>query len=96
MKASTGQWVEIGWTALTVGDRAETIPESTKMLPLYARVKGFALDAGEVGEQVRVETVSGRILQGELLTVDPTYSHSFGKPQPELLSIGRSLREEVR
>ena len=93
MQATTGQWVEIGWTALSTGARAENIPDSTKEVPLLARVKGFALEPGEIGEVISVKTRTGRILQGELLVINPGYTHSFGEIPPQLIDVGAKLRE---
>jgi hypothetical protein len=94
-RALVGQWVEIGWVALDVGERADNIPEATRVVPLRARVKGFAQEAGEVGQLVTIITLAGRTLRGELLHINPAHTHSFGEPQPELLCIGPSLRREV-
>jgi len=92
---SAGQWIEIGWTVFSVDARAKEIPEETRLVPMLARVKGFALAKAKVGQTVKLKTVTGRILEGELLTVDPAYTHSFGEPQPELLAIGPQLRKEI-
>ncbi len=93
MQTSSGQWVEIGWVALSTGARAENIPDSTKTVPLLARVKGFALEPGEIGEVISVKTRTGRILQGELLAINPSYTHSFGEIPPQLIDVGHKLRE---
>ena len=90
-----GQWVEISWVALEVGSRAPGIPEATERVPLQCRVKGFALDEATLGNQVSVGTMSGRVLEGVLISIEPSHTHSFGNPQPELLQIGPSLRREV-
>lgn len=92
---SAGQWIEIGWTAFSPDTRAKDIPEETRLVPMLARVKGFALAEAEVGQIVKLKTVTGRILEGELLSVKPAYTHSFGEPQPELLAIGLQLRKEI-
>ena len=94
-KCVRGEWVEIGWTALSAEDRSRDIPEETRSIPMLARVKGFALAEASLGETVSLRTVTGRVLAGKLLTVRPHYTHSFGMPQPELLDIGLKLREGV-
>ncbi len=95
LKCIRGDWVEIGWTAFSAADRSRDIPEETRGVPVLARVKGFALSEAAVGEVISLQTVTGRVLQGELLAVRPHYTHSFGMPQPELLQIGLKLRGEV-
>lgn len=94
-KCTRGEWVEIGWTAFSAEDRSGDIPEETRKVPLLARVKGFALSDAALGEVVSLQTVTGRVLTGELFTVRPRYTHSFGVPQAELLQVGVRLREEM-
>jgi 2-amino-4-ketopentanoate thiolase alpha subunit len=94
-KCSRGEWIEIGWTAFPAADRSRDIPEETQIVPMLARVKGFALSDGALGDAVSLKTVAGRVLTGELLAIRPNYTHSFGMPQPELLDIGLKLREGV-
>ena len=91
-RCNLGQWVEIRWTAMASADRATNIPEETRRVPLEARVKGFAQSEASIGEELEVRTVTGRLLRGELLAINPAYSHSFGSPQPELLAIGVNLK----
>jgi len=93
--SQVGHLVEISWVAMEPAERAEHLPESSKAVPVVARVKGFALESAELGEQVRVRTFAGRILQGILIDAAPCYTHSFGQPQSELLRIGPALREEL-
>lgn len=95
MRSQVGHFVEISWIALDTYERALNIPDSTKKVPLVARVKGFALESREIGEELEVLTLSGRIMKGKLIDPEPKHSHGFGKPQPELLRIGPDLRKEV-
>lgn len=95
MAIEKGQFVEISWVALEPEGRALHIPESTKRVPLVARVKGFATEAFTSVDDVAVVTLSGRVLRGKLLDPAPRHTHDFGTPQPELLRIGPMLRKEL-
>lgn len=95
LRSQVGHFVEISWIALDTTERAEHIPDSTKKVPLVARVKGFALASCEVGEELEVLTLSGRIMKGKLIDPEPKHTYGFGKPQLELLRIGPQLRKEV-
>ena len=95
MGSHVGQFVEISWIAIEASERATNIPESTRQLPLVARVKGIALERGEMGQEIEVLTLAGRRIRGRLTSVAPRHSHGFGEPQPELLRIGSELRREL-
>jgi hypothetical protein len=88
-----GAWVQVYRIALTPDQRAPNLPPDTATLPYETWVKGFLVEPACVGEQATVRTMAGRLLAGRLLGVDQGYCHSFGKPIPELLRIGPSLRE---
>lgn len=89
-------WVEIHTVVLKASDRAPQVPEDTREVPLEMRVKGFLLAPAAIGDDVEIETRSGRHLSGKLAEVNPAYTHSFGAPIPELLSIGREVRALLR
>jgi len=94
--SQVGSWVEIAWVAMTPAERAEQLPESSKTVPVVARVKGFAMASVALGAELSVKTLSGRTLSGTLVDLEPVHTHSFGRPQPLLLAIGGFLREELR
>jgi hypothetical protein len=73
---------------LTPEQRAPTLPEDTKRVPYVLHVSGFLLEPAELGSPARVRTLIGRELSGTLITINPSYSHSFGSTVPELLRIG--------
>lgn len=95
MAIAKGQFIEISWVALEPSGRSEHIPDSTKQVPLVARVKGFAVEAGDGSEDTSVVTLSGRVLRGRVCDPAPRHTHDFGKPQPELQRIGPALRKEL-
>jgi hypothetical protein len=86
IKAET--WVEIEKIILAPEDRAPSVPEDTKRVPYVMRASGFLQADSELGQIVKIRTMIGRELEGKLITVNPSYSHSFGKVVPEILKIG--------
>ncbi len=94
MVAKKGDWVQIEVRLLEIEDRSPNLPEDTKKVPLEMRVKGFLEDKNaEIGQNVKIRTFSGRLVEGNLIAVNPKYEHNFGEPVPELLTIGMELRE---
>jgi hypothetical protein len=90
--ARAGDWVEIHGIVLEVGQRAPQVPDDTREVPLEMRVRGHALDAASVGEELQLRTAAGRILRGTLAAVNPVYPHGFGSPPPELNCLATELR----
>ena len=90
--AKKGDWVMIHNVVLTSAQRAPQVPDDTKNVPLETWVKGFLQADGEVGQKVTIKTVNNRVVEGTLVEVEPSYSHSFGKFVPELHQIGFQLR----
>ena len=96
MLSQIGSWVEIAWVAMTPSERAEQLPESSKTVPVVAKVRGFALESVALGAELSVKTLAGRTLSGTLVDLSPGHTHSFGRPQPLLLAVGGALREELK
>lgn len=88
-----GTWVRIHKIVLKPSERAPQVPEDTKRVPLEMWVKGFLLQDAELGDEVSIETVTGRTETGTLVEVNPYYEHDFGKCVPELLAIDKQVRE---
>lgn len=95
-KAKKGKWVEICQTVLEPNQRAPQVPDDTKKVPLEMRVKGFIVSDAIVGETVTIRTVTDREVTGKLIAVNPGYEHDFGKPIPELLTVGEELRQILK
>lgn len=93
MKIGKETWVEIHDIVLKPEERTGNLPEETKKVPLEMRLKGFLLEEGELGDRVKIRTVTGRIVEGTLLKENPVYEHGYGETFiPELLTIGQNLR----
>ncbi len=86
--AKKDDWVRIHSVILTSGERAATVPGDTKQVPLELWTKGYLQMDAQVGDKVNVVTRTGRVVTGELVEVDPHYSHSFGDFVPELQQAG--------
>ena len=57
-------------------------------------IRGNLLEEeANIGEVVKIKTLTGRCVSGTLFEIKPTYEHSFGTHVPEIFEIGRSLRE---
>jgi len=93
--AKKGDWVIIHAIVLTEEERAAQVPEDTRQVPLETWVKGYLQEDAEIGSDVIIKTVSGRIETGKLVEVNPAYQHSFGKFIPEILEIDRRLHEAL-
>lgn len=88
-----GKWVRIHSIILKAGERAPQLPDDTSSVPLEMWVKGYLLEDCEIGEIVDVETLTGRIVRGKLIEVNPSYKHDYGDFIPEILQIGISVRK---
>ena len=86
--AKQGDWVRIHNIVLTPDRRASAVPDDTKRVPLELWTKGHLTSDAEIGETVSVVTRTGRTVSGELVEVDPHYTHSFGDFIPELQEAG--------
>ncbi|PKQ29329.1 MAG: 2-amino-4-ketopentanoate thiolase [Actinobacteria bacterium HGW-Actinobacteria-10] len=90
-----GDWVEVERVLLEPADRAPGLPANTASTPLRMWVKGFALDRARIGDEVEIETMTGRVELGRLIEVSPGYTHTFGEPPRELAAVGRDLRARL-
>lgn len=91
--AKIGDWVQIHQIVLEPEQRAQNLPEDTKKVPLELWVKGFAISEAKLGEVITIKTMSGRLVKGTLVDVNPKYIHNFGDCVPELYNIDAQLRE---
>jgi len=85
--------VEIAQVVLQPAERSTALPEDTKKVPYILRVSGFLEQDAEIGQNVEVKTIIGRVLSGKLIVINPSYQHSFGTVVPELLTIGTEYEE---
>ena len=96
MTAKKGDWVRIYNVVLNPGERAETVPDDTKKVPLEMWDKGFLLDGeAKIGDTVEVETIVGRKISGKLVEIAPNFEINFGTGVTETMYIGRQLKELI-
>lgn len=88
-----GEWVRIHKIILEPSERAPQVPDDTKAVPLEMWDKGYLQADAEIGDEVEIETVTGRKETGTLIEVNPYYTHDFGTFVPELLAIDKQVRE---
>ncbi|MEA4940584.1 MAG: 2-amino-4-oxopentanoate thiolase subunit OrtA [Christensenella sp.] len=86
--ANKGDWVRIHSVILQPGERAATVPEDTKQVPLEQWTKGYLQANAALGEEASVVTRTGRLVSGTLVDETPHYTHSFGDFVPELQQAG--------
>jgi hypothetical protein len=89
-KIPKGTWVEVEGTLLRAGRNGFRRPLDPPKEPAYVvRISGFLLEDAELGQQVKIRTIMGKLHTGKLRIQSPSYGHSFGHTVPELLKIGR-------
>ena len=94
MKATKSDWVRVYKIVIDAKDRSPNLPEDTKKVPMEMWDKGFLInDEASIGDQVQVETIVGRIIEGELVEINPSYDINYGECVTETLYIGKQLRE---
>lgn len=90
--ARQGDWVRIHRVILPAAERTANLPEDTRKVPFEMWVKGHLLEDGEIGDEVRIKTVSGREEHGTLIEVNPQFDVNFGSFVPEVLEMDVRLR----
>ena len=88
-------WVEVERVLLDPADRSAALPPETASKPMLVWVSGFAQAEAGLGDEVTVETMTGRMVTGRLSATNPGYFHTFGHPVPELTHVGRDLRAQL-
>jgi hypothetical protein len=94
-RCTPGEWVEVERVLLEPADRSTALPPETAEKPMLVWVNGFAASEAALGEDVTVETMTGRLVTGRLSAVNPGYFHTFGRPPVELVAVGRDLRARL-
>ncbi|NLY36027.1 MAG: 2-amino-4-ketopentanoate thiolase [Tissierellia bacterium] len=89
-------WVRINDVLLQPEERADNIPEDTKAVPMEFWTKGYLLEDANMGDPVKVRTKAGRVVEGNLVEVNPQHQLDYGKLVPELLRVGEDARRILR
>lgn len=91
--AKKGEWVQVHEIVLKSEQRTARLPEDTMRVPVELWVKGFLNQDAEVGQEVEITTLTGRVTRGTLVEANPAYDYGFGEEfVPELLKVGLQLR----
>ena len=86
-------WVQIHIDVLKPEERATNIPEDTRHVPLEMWVKGHLQnESAELGDVVTVKTKTGRLVEGTLYALNPSFTHNFGDYIPELDQIEETVK----
>jgi 2-amino-4-ketopentanoate thiolase alpha subunit len=91
----TGLWVRIHRVELAPSERASTIPEDTARVPFESWINGWLVEEAMIGSRTQIRTATGRLVEGELVEVEPGYRHSFGSPPPALHRAGERARKTL-
>ena len=83
-----GRWARIHRVELRASERALGLPEDTASVPFESWINGWLVEDAELGQPARIRTMTGRMVAGELVAVDPGYDHSFGSPPAALQRAG--------
>ena len=94
-RCAIGDWIEVEFILLEPADRSSNLPPDTAEQPLRVWVKGFAQGEADLGDEVTLQTMTGRMVTGRLSDINPGYFHTFGRPIPELVHVGRDLRARL-
>ena len=94
-RCESGDWVEVEGVVLEPAERSPALPPETAGKPLMLWAKGFASSGATLGDELTVETMTGRAVTGRLSAVNPGYFHTFGRPIPQLWHVGADLRARL-
>lgn len=86
--AKRGDRVKVHSIVLTPSERADSLPEETKRVPLELWVTGRLEKDAERGDTVWINTRTGRRVSGTLVDDAPCYDHTYGAFVPELRVAG--------
>lgn len=90
-----GSYVTIKKVVLNKNERSTNLPEDTKKVDLIMKIKGITLEDAQLNETVKIMTTTKRIIQGELVELNPSYVHSFGRHIEEIDQIKAIILKET-
>jgi hypothetical protein len=88
-------WVEVEWTFLTPPERSAHIPAETRAVPYKVRARGTVEGTASFGQEAIVTLVTGRLVHGRIVAVNPGYTHTFGLRLPVLTQVQESIRRAL-
>ncbi len=90
-----GTFVRIHQIILKAEMRTSAIPEDTASTDLRMWTKGFLKHDASLGDEVEIETLSGRVERGELVAYNHMHEVNYGDFVEEILPIGVYLKEKL-
>jgi hypothetical protein len=90
-----GLWVRVHRVELAPSERAPDLPEDSATVPFESWINGWLIEEAAIGAQTRIQTATGRLVEGELVEVAPGYHHSFGPPPSPLQRAGQRARQSL-
>ncbi|MFV0424235.1 MAG: 2-amino-4-oxopentanoate thiolase subunit OrtA [Bacilli bacterium] len=90
-----GSFVRVHQVILKSNQRTSSIPEDTANTDLRMWTKGFLNSDAEIGDEVEITTLSGRIEHGELVAVNHMHEVNYGDFVEEIIPIGVYLKEKL-
>jgi len=95
--ALRGDYVQIRRAILEPQERTAAIPEETRKTHYQTFINGFLKnERARTGDFVTIETRIGRSLEGELYSIQPEFTHSFGPQLNELLKIETRVHSRTK
>lgn len=88
-------WVQIHKVILSPNERAVNLPDDSKLVPLEMWVKGFLQEPTILGEKGVIKTLSGRIEEGIVVAINPSFMHNYGDFVPEIIKISQFVKKEL-
>lgn len=91
-----GTYVMVKKIVLKHNERSNNLPEDTKTKDYMMKIKGFLLKDASLNDLVEIETTTKRKVEGILIEVNPSYTHSFGAHVDEIDVMKSIILEETR
>ena len=91
-----GTYVMIKKIVLKHDERSNNLPEDTKTKDFMMKIKGYLLKDAYLSDFVEIETETKRKVEGILVEINPSYTHSFGDHVDEIDMMKSIILEESR
>ena len=91
-----GTYVMIKKVVLKHDERSNNLPEDTKTKDFMMKIKGYLLKDANLNDLVEIETETKRKVEGILVEVNPSYTHSFGDHVDEIDMMKSIILEESK
>lgn len=76
-------------------ERTAHIPEDTKRVDFVMKVKGVLTHDANMHDEVTILSDTKRYIKGELIEINPSYTHSYGEHLDEVLKMKDIILSEM-